>query len=235
VNAKSPCQPQSDEELVLGALLGNMQAFDALVRRFRGAVQFVAAQSLGSREAAEDVAQEVFLLAFKALPQLQDPSRFASWLYAITRHRAQRLRQRERHSEPTEPSRLDRLILAQSPALTVHPAQEYVQNHERARVREALAQLPEAQRLALHLYYFEGWPVARIAEFLSLPNTTVKWRLHFGRELLRRQLHEPMEENTNGRKQPDPDRDSTPASPAAPDRTARRTRQHDGQPERRRA
>src|SRR5579859_4223299 len=80
----------SDEELVLGAVLGNPRAFDELVRRFRGAMIFIAQRELGSREVAEDVAQEAFLLAFEALPQLQDPARFAGWLCAITRRRAQR-------------------------------------------------------------------------------------------------------------------------------------------------
>ncbi|HZP81220.1 MAG TPA: sigma-70 family RNA polymerase sigma factor [Chthonomonadaceae bacterium] len=184
----SDFSPMRDEELVLSALLGHIQAFDELVRRFRGAVIFVAEQTLGSREAAEDVAQEAFLLAYKALPQLHDPAKFASWLYAITRHRARRVGAREGRSAPTEASQLDHLILSQSPALTAHPADECVENSERESLRKTLALLPEEYRLALHLRYYEEWPVARIADFLSVPITTVKWRLHHGRALLRRQL-----------------------------------------------
>ncbi len=75
----------SDEALVLAALLGDLAAFDEIVRRFRGAVVAVAEQVLDSREVAEEVAQDSLLLAFKALPQLEDLSKFAGWLYAITR------------------------------------------------------------------------------------------------------------------------------------------------------
>ncbi|HZO91932.1 MAG TPA: sigma-70 family RNA polymerase sigma factor [Chthonomonadaceae bacterium] len=191
----------SDEELVLGALLGNLKAFDALVRRFRGAVVFVAQQALGSREMAEDIAQEAFLLAYKALPQLQDPSKFAGWLYAITRNRAQRVRAREQRSEPVEASQLDCLILAHSPALVAHPAEECEQNSERAFLAKALEQLPSDYQIALRLRYYEEWPVARIAEFLMLSTTTVKWRLHYGRELLRRQLTQSRESHPDERLQ----------------------------------
>src|SRR5262245_6444660 len=101
----------SDEELVVGALLGDLGAFDELVRRFRGAVIAVAEGVLGSREAALDVAQEAFLLAFKALPQLDDAARFPAWLCAITRNRARRVAS-SRRSEPAPPSEIDRLLLA---------------------------------------------------------------------------------------------------------------------------
>ena len=66
----------SDEELVVGALLGDLGAFDELVYRFRRAVVLVAQQITGSRDTAEDVAQDTFLIAFKALPQLKAPAKF---------------------------------------------------------------------------------------------------------------------------------------------------------------
>src|SRR5438876_3428923 len=128
----------SDEELVLAALLGDLEAFDELVRRFRGAAVLVARQALGSRSAAEDVAQEALLLAFKALPQLEEPSRFAAWLCAITRRRAQRVASRERRSEATEPSQLDRLILAHSEELGTPPADEIIRKSEHAQIPAAL-------------------------------------------------------------------------------------------------
>jgi RNA polymerase sigma-70 factor (ECF subfamily) len=180
----------SEEQLVLGALLGDLTAFDALVRRYRGAVVLVAAQVLGRRDLAEEVAQEAFLLAFKALPQLEHPAKFAGWLYAITRHRARRIVMRERRSEPTELSKFDRLILANSHELAVHPAEIFAHKSERKRIADTVNCLPEAYRLPLQLRYYEEWPVARIADFMMLPITTVKWRLRYGRDLLRRRLTE---------------------------------------------
>src|SRR5436190_22696188 len=105
------------DELVLGALLGDLGAFDELVRRYRGGVIAVAEQVLGSREAALDVAQEAFLLAFKALPQLEAPTHFAGWLCAIARHRARRVGARSGRLVPSELSELDRLLIEQSEEL----------------------------------------------------------------------------------------------------------------------
>lgn len=180
-----------DEELVLMALVGHLEAFDELARRFRGAVVLVAEQALGQRQAlvsAEDLAQEAILLAFKALPQLTDPKKFAPWLCAITRRRAWRIAHRERRQETMELSKLDQLLLTESPTLGGAPEQECLRREEKAALYAGLAALPEEHRLALSLYYFEEWNVARIADFLSLPSTTVKWRLHQGRKLLCRQL-----------------------------------------------
>lgn len=188
-----------EEELVLVALLGNMAAFDELVRRYRGAVVRVAMQVLGSRQAAEDVAQETFLLAYKALPQLQDPARFAGWLYAIALHRARRVVRKECRSEAVERSQLDRLILAHCPEMTVNPSEVLIRKNDRAQVPAMLKRLPDEYRIALELRYYEEWPVAHIADFLSLPITTVKWRLHYGRNLMRSYLTE-TKEISHGRK-----------------------------------
>src|SRR5258708_29785658 len=107
-------QHLSDAEVAGIARLGSREAYDELVRRFRGAVVMVATQSLRSRQAAEDVAQEAFLLAFQGLPRLQNPAKFPGWLYAITRHRAQRVALRESRSEAAEDSVLEHLMTAQT-------------------------------------------------------------------------------------------------------------------------
>jgi len=90
-----------DEVLVVAAILGDFDAFNELVTRYRAAVVRTAQSVVGAGD-AEDVAQEALLLAFKALPSIEDPSRFASWLMTITRHRAfrwnrQERKRRERH------------------------------------------------------------------------------------------------------------------------------------------
>src|SRR5437870_3079744 len=83
-----------DEVLVLAAILGDLEAFDELASRYRAAVVRTA-RALVGREFAEDVAQDALLLAFKALPSIEEPKKFAAWLSAITRHRALRLRNQE--------------------------------------------------------------------------------------------------------------------------------------------
>ena len=84
-----------DETLVLAAALGDLRSFDVLALRYRSAAYRVA-QVVAGNELAEDVVQEALLLAFKALPSIEEPSKFASWLYAITRHIALRMSHRSR-------------------------------------------------------------------------------------------------------------------------------------------
>src|SRR6185436_20036676 len=92
--AKVSAEPP-DQLLVVAAILGDLEAFGELASRYRAAVVRTA-QSIVGREDAEDVAQEALLLAFKALPSIEDPTKFAAWLGAITRHRALRFGKRER-------------------------------------------------------------------------------------------------------------------------------------------
>src|SRR5713226_7477355 len=177
----------SDEELVREARLGHREAFDELVHRFRDTMIAIAQQAIGSREAAEDVVQDAFLQALHALPQLQDPAKISHWLFVITRYRARRVGARERRCEPIDAAALDHL-LARRGDRTGHPADECARRDEHASVRAALAQLPPEYEKVLRLYYFEEWPLRRIAAHLGVPISTVKWRLYHARHLIRRQL-----------------------------------------------
>jgi RNA polymerase sigma-70 factor (ECF subfamily) len=210
-----------DEELVLAALVGDLAAFDELVRRFRGGVVAVAEQVVGTREAAHDVAQEAFLLAFKALPQLEEPAKFAGWLCAIARHRARRVAARATRAVPAPLSELDHLLLRHSEELGAAPEEEVRRRADRAAVRAALARLAPEHQLALRLRYYEEWPVAQIAAFLSLSLPTTKWRLHQGRQRLRRALADQFEEDPDDPRRSERSGGAPHPSPAPPDRPAR--------------
>jgi RNA polymerase sigma-70 factor (ECF subfamily) len=172
-----------EEALVWRAQQGDLSAFDELVRRYRRAVWLVARQHAATAEIAEDVAQDSLLLAYKALPTLADPARFGGWLRAIARNRALRVAPSEARQVPTERTALDALLLRHSQHLAnVAPSEEH------AWIRDEVAELPEEIRQAMQLYYFEDWPVGRIARFFGLPVTTLKWRLHTGRLQLRKRL-----------------------------------------------
>src|SRR5512138_2990868 len=110
LNAEPP-----DEVLVVAAILGDLEAFDELATRYRAAVVRVA-QSIVGHTDAEDVAQDALLLAFKALPSIEDPTRFAAWLAVITRHRAFRFSKQER-AHQTGRVELDEFLLGQFGAL----------------------------------------------------------------------------------------------------------------------
>lgn len=170
-----------DEVLVMAAILGDIRAFDTLVLRYRPAVVRVA-QSIVGEELAEDVAQEALLTAFKALPTLEEPEKFPIWLHMITRHKALRFSRRERRwQEKRLP--LDQWLLNQSAALSRPMLNGTLAR--RAELRWAIDQLPPEYAMIIKLRYYDEMPLKRIAEFMALPLTTIKWRLHRGKQLLK--------------------------------------------------
>jgi RNA polymerase sigma-70 factor (ECF subfamily) len=178
-----------DEMLAIAAILGDLRSFDALALRYRAAAYRVA-QSIAGNESAEDVVQESLLLAFKALPSIEEPAKFASWLYAIVRRVALRMSQRSRR-ERSQRIDLDEALIEHSEAFARPLAPR--DTFEEAWVRAAVDALDEDHRLILKLRFYDEMPLARIADFLGLPLTTVKWRLHRAKQLLREKL-EPEKE-----------------------------------------
>jgi RNA polymerase sigma-70 factor (ECF subfamily) len=171
-----------DEVLVVAAMLGDLSAFDELCARYRAAV-VRAAQGVAGRADAEDVAQDALLIAFKALPTLEAPSKFAAWLAAITRHRAFRFTRQERahHAGRVE---LDGALLEKLASLS----KPLVEQADKEDLRQALERVPADYALVLRLRYLDEMPLKRIAAFIGMPLTTVKWRVHQGKKLLRGQL-----------------------------------------------
>jgi RNA polymerase sigma-70 factor (ECF subfamily) len=178
-------QEFEDEELVVASLLGEIAAFDVLVLRYRPGVMAAVSRQISRRELAEDICQEAFLLAFKALPQLTDRRRFPAWLYMIARRQAIRYGRGEARATHTP---LDELILEHSEVLADTGWDALEREEEQAGVRQAMATLPEEFQIVLTLRYWSEMPLERIAGFLGLPLSTVKWRLHRARELMRRRL-----------------------------------------------
>jgi RNA polymerase sigma-70 factor (ECF subfamily) len=180
--AKTDLEPP-DEVLVVAAIVGDLDAFDELAARYRAAV-VRAAQAIVGREDAEDVAQDALLLAFKALPSIEDPGKFAAWLQAITRHRALRLSKRERARKNVSVE-LDDLLIESVAALARPLVADSAQDEGMVR---ALEHVPADYALVLRLRFLDEMPLKRIAAFLGVPVSTVKWRVHRGKQLLREQV-----------------------------------------------
>lgn len=172
-----------DAELIIAVLAGNLKAFDELVFRYQRAMLTVAQQVVRNPTEAEDIVQDAFLLAFEALPKLDNLNRFGSWLYAITRNRALRFMKRSSKFQLHEDEDAELQIEA-DPAST-DPAQILVQESTHEAVRDAINSLPTDFQEVITLYYWADMPQKRIAETLSLPITTVKWRLHKAKDILK--------------------------------------------------
>ena len=173
-----------DEILVMAAILGDLEAFEELVLRYRAAVVRLAHTIVGDTH-AEDVAQDSLLLAFKALPTIEEPKKFAAWLSAITRHRAFRFSKQE-NVQLSKRVEIDEVLLEQIDALA-RPLPAATEHKE---VMMALDDLPNDYALPMRLRFVDEMPLKRIAAFMGVPLSTVKWRLHEGKRLLRQRLTE---------------------------------------------
>jgi RNA polymerase sigma-70 factor, ECF subfamily len=173
-----------DELLVIAAILGNLEAFEELVLRYRPAVVRLARTIVGVDD-AEDVAQDSLLLAFKALPGIEEPRKFPAWLSAITRHRALRFSKSET-AQLSKRVALDEALLEKIEALATPLADK-----ERDELTiKAIDSLPPEYAMPLRLHFLDDMPLKRIAAFMGVPLSTVKWRIHHGKKLLRAKVEE---------------------------------------------
>lgn len=181
-----------DELLVIEAILGNLEAFEQLVVRYRPAVVRLARTIVGT-EYAEDVAQESLLLAFKGLPSIEEPRKFAAWLSAITRHRALRFSKNETaHANkrmPLDDALLEKIeALAKPSAYKVLTDQALAEKERNETMLKAVDSLPGDYAMPLKLHFLDDMPLKHIGAFMGVPLSTVKWRIHHGKKLLRAKL-----------------------------------------------
>jgi RNA polymerase sigma-70 factor, ECF subfamily len=163
------------------ARAGDAEAFRMLVERHRDRAYGLALRIVRSPADAEDVAQEAFLRAWRALPRFRGDSAFGTWLHRIVARRALDravgLRGRRLRETSLEESR-DLAERAASP-----PAEAPLS--ERLRLERLLGSLSAPQRAAVTLYYYEDRSVDQVASILGMPVNTVKTHLSRARAALR--------------------------------------------------
>lgn len=170
-----------ENALAARAAGGDPDAFGELVARHAPMARRVAYAVLEDQEDADDAAQEGFLSAWQAIGRYDVKRAFRPWLMQIVVNAARDLRRRRR-VRTTES--LD-TVAAQS---RDDPAGEAGATDLGERLREALATLPERQRLAVVMFDAEGYPQAEIAALLGIPEGTVKSDVFHGRRALRKVL-----------------------------------------------
>lgn len=198
--------PQALEEAELVARLraGNDDAYATLVKQQAGRMLAVARRMLGSEEDAQDVVQEAFLSAFKAIDRFEGTSRLSTWLHRIVVNAAlMKIRSSKRRPEtPIEellPTFLEDGHLAVMPAEWKKTAQDVLESKEtRAMVRGLIDELPELYRNVLLLRDIEGLDTKETADLLEVSPNAVKIRLHRARLALRTLLDPHMREGVHG-------------------------------------
>ena len=179
----TPAAPAEDREiaaeLVSRVLEGDTDAFRPLVEAFEPSV-FGLCRKLCPREDAEDLAQETFVQAYRYLPRLEDPTRFAPWIYQIARSLC-RVRRRHRAVEK-------RALENRAEFQRRVEVPEALDANAVDAVTGALAELPEAERQILELRYYQGLSFKDIASRLGTTFARVDHTLRKARSRLARRL-----------------------------------------------
>jgi RNA polymerase sigma-70 factor (ECF subfamily) len=178
-----------DAELVARWQGGDTQAFGVLVRRHEKRVFRLLMRMLGSREEAEDAAQEAFLSLHRHGHRFRREARFSTFVYRVAvnaalnrRRNLGRVRARERELFQRQAAGDDLPSAPRDPEGAASGAQV------QARVQEALLELPADLRMAVILFDIEGQSYRDIADVLGIPEGTVKSRIHRARNALRELL-----------------------------------------------
>src|SRR3982751_4592508 len=173
--------------LVAAAKAGDARAFEALVSRYRKRIFALALHITGSKSEADDIAQDVFLKAFRALPEFEGRSQFFTWVYRMTLNRSlnvRRDRARRGEDELDDP----RLELAVAVDARSDPGREAELRQSYARLLRALDALPIDMRTTVILVSLQGLSHGEVAVVQKVSEGTIAWRMHEAR----RRLHEAM-------------------------------------------
>ena len=184
--AKAPPADASDEELVRRVGEGDTAALEALYSRYARVVFSFAVRIVGDSPTAEEVLQEAFVRTWTQAGTFRTlRGNFASWLLSITHNLAiDELRRRQRRPQRADAGDSgDALFGLVDEAANVEEAAETTVLRDR--VALALATLPEAQRIAIELAYFNGLSQREIAAQLDEPLGTIKTRLRLGMHKLK--------------------------------------------------
>lgn len=175
----------TDSTLVRMAQAGRLEAYDVLAIRVRSALSALCRSWLGSRDLAEDAVQDTLVQGFLAINSLSDAERFRSWIVVIARRRCQLLRSREPRDHEPLTEALEEAVRARSRALQPCPSQSMAERADAEDLWISLMSLPEDLRLPLALQISDDLSLLEIADVLSLPLSTVKWRMHEARRRLK--------------------------------------------------
>ncbi|HDH57039.1 MAG TPA: sigma-70 family RNA polymerase sigma factor [Bacteroidetes bacterium] len=172
----------SEEELIRKSKRGDRQAFGRLVERYQDQVYTLACRTLGDVHLAEDISQEAFIRAWRAVARFEEKAKFSSWLYRITLNACfSELRRRNKPVDQVTQEELGYLKI-----LNVQTVAADTTIERRDLVEKLIAGLPPVYRSIVVLFYLQELNCNEISSVLGRPVGTVKAYLHRARAQLRK-------------------------------------------------
>jgi RNA polymerase sigma-70 factor (ECF subfamily) len=185
-----------DAKLVISATEGDGEAFGKLVEKYTSFVYRTVFYDIKNRQDAEDISQEVFIKAYKALSTFRSDSEFSTWIYRICKNTVYdyiRKTSREKSitiSEMSSGDENDRSYEIPDESGKYDPEKLYISKETSKAVNDAISSLSEEHRSIIIMRDFEGYSYFEIAEILSIEEGTVKSRISRARKMLKKKLEE---------------------------------------------
>jgi len=196
VSSHSKYSEQLDEDLVLRVQRGDKSAFDFLVIKYQHRIIQLVNRYVKDPSEAQDVAQEAFIKAYRALGNFRGDSAFYTWLYRIAINTAKNyLVSRSRRNSDYQVDIQDAEVFENAPQLQgMETPERLLLNQEIIdTIQEAIDKLPEDMRTAIMLREFEGMSYEEIAETMDCPVGTVRSRIFRAREAIDNKLNPLLE------------------------------------------
>ncbi|MYL24499.1 RNA polymerase sigma factor RpoE [Vreelandella massiliensis] len=176
---------ETDQQLVERAQKGDTQAFDLLVKKYQHKIMGLIGRYVHDHAEVQDVAQEAFIKAYRALANFRSESAFYTWMYRIAINTAKNhLVSRGRRPPGSDMDVADAEVVDQSGRLadSESPEASIARDQLEAAVFEAIEKLPEDLRTAITLREFDGLAYEDIAQVMQCPVGTVRSRIFRARE-----------------------------------------------------
>jgi len=177
---------QTDQDLITEVLMGNAASYSELVKRHQRFVFTLAVRFAKNREDAEEIAQDCFIKAYRALGTFKQTSKFSTWLYTITYTTAMSfLRKKRIETQSIHGEENELQLEGHKSDLSGNLAESRSTNKY---LDEAIATLQPDDVMIVTLFYKGEQSLEEIAQVLNMPANTVKIRLHRARAKLKERL-----------------------------------------------
>tara|TARA_R110001632_G_scaffold43376_1_gene109958 strand:+ start:110492 stop:111076 length:585 start_codon:yes stop_codon:yes gene_type:complete len=171
----------NDQLYIDKVIKGDTNAFAFLVEKYKDMVFSLAIKITKNREEAEEVSQDSFIKAFKAIHTFKGDSKFSTWLYKISYHNC--MDRVNKNARKYNTDRIDEVI--ENRIKATEDTMQTIERKERAElINDCLLELPEDERSILWLFYYKELSLKEIMEVTSLSQANLKVKLHRARKKL---------------------------------------------------
>jgi RNA polymerase sigma-70 factor, ECF subfamily len=176
-------QALDDLELIKRIREGDSDSYRLLVERYQALVFTIALRMVRDRSEAEDLAQDVFMKAYRTLDQFREEASFKTWICRIATNRCidWKRKHQTRQQLTAQVEEAERI----PDDMGLSPEQAYLRRESQVQVRQLIEEMPEKYRSILLMHHFQGMSYKDIAEQEAISPRTVETRLYRAKQMLR--------------------------------------------------